>query len=273
VSENKKLEELLQQMSNDLKELKQNRKEQSQSTGSNTSSEPPKPAHTHHSANVDFSCPDCQKEYDEKVSAEAVKTYKLKKLKEVKEMRSPELCEDCGEIYDEEKKKIAPAATNTSEPEPAEAEIIKPEPAEPKPETPIPLTPEQRIEMLEAKLAANEKQVENAFGKLVERLTPVIQLSDKLAQAQEQAKNSPQQPQQGAAGLGGSIGQFLPMIMQALSGGGGSALGDELTKKVMDAGLSQMFAGTELLKALQRKMLLDMGSKQIEDSLGKAAAP
>lgn len=53
----------------------------------------PKPEHKH-SANVEFDCPDCKKEYDGSV----IKGYREK----LKSMEHPTICKDCGEIVEEE---------------------------------------------------------------------------------------------------------------------------------------------------------------------------
>lgn len=132
------------------------------------------------------------------------------------------------------------------------------------PEEQIQLTPEQRIERLEA-----------FFSKLVDRITPMIELSDQIRQRQQQAEQKQQEggakPQTGNANLMAGAGQILPLIMQMMGGGGSNPLGDELTKKVIDAGLQQMFAGTELLKAMQTKMLADMGAKAVKESFDSKA--
>lgn len=64
-----------------------------------------KPPHKH-SPEVQFDCPDCQKEYDAQVSAKAVSDFK----KKIKGMKQPTLCEgeNCEEIYDAEEKEECP---------------------------------------------------------------------------------------------------------------------------------------------------------------------
>lgn len=84
---------------------------------------------------------------------------------------------------------------------------------------------------------------------------------------QEAAKQRAQQPvpsgvPQGADPLGGLGG--LMQILPALLGSGGSGLEGEITKKIIEAGMNQMFAGTRLLEAMQTKMLANMGAKEVE---------
>jgi hypothetical protein len=67
----------------------------------------------------------------------------------------------------------------------------------------------------------------------------------------------------------GALGQMAPAILQAISGGGGGGLSDEIMKKVVDAGISQMFAGTKLLETIQQKILADMGAKAVTEALPK----
>jgi Fe2+ or Zn2+ uptake regulation protein len=94
MSENKKdpLQEILTSIDSRLKALENPKKEPSPSTEKPISFKP----HTH-SANVEFDCPDCQKEYDSKVSSAAIADYK-KKLKD----GALVICQDCGEIVDKE---------------------------------------------------------------------------------------------------------------------------------------------------------------------------
>lgn len=102
------------------------------------------------------------------------------------------------------------------------------------------------------------------------QLGPLIQLSQQVAEQQKLAQENPQAAQGQKGGNLAGMGQVIPFLMQLMgAGGGSSALGDELTKKVIDAGLEQMFAGTALLKAMQTKMLADMGAKAIKDSFEK----
>ena len=76
-------------------------------TPQKTSTDPP---HTH-SANVDFSCPDCQKAYDAEVTAKALSAQTEK----IKNMYYPEVCEDCGEVFDAEKKDECPTCHGDAE--------------------------------------------------------------------------------------------------------------------------------------------------------------
>lgn len=97
----KKLEDLLTEMNNRLKELAAASKSApSQSTGSPTPSK-----HEHqHSANVQFDCPDCQKAYDADVKAKALNAEREKR----KQFKDVEFCEDCGEVYDGEETEECP---------------------------------------------------------------------------------------------------------------------------------------------------------------------
>lgn len=105
MSEPKKLEDLLQEMSNQLKDLQKWKKEQSQSTEKPTSSkqEPETaPSHSIHSANVKFDCPECEKAYVasviEKAKPEILKAEHQAHLK----LESPVMCKNCGEIVERE---------------------------------------------------------------------------------------------------------------------------------------------------------------------------
>lgn len=109
MSETKKLEELLQEMSNRLQNIEKKQSDQLQSTASPTNSkttETPK-VHEHTLTDV-FDCPDCGDKY----LAEAKKRLAPKILEEqrnkIKSMKHPALCEDCGEIVDTEENEECP---------------------------------------------------------------------------------------------------------------------------------------------------------------------
>lgn len=125
--------------------------------------------------------------------------------------------------------------------------------------SPKALTMKQRLEQLESYTVQNFQRIGEFLTKL-EPLTKAIEASTSQQAAPSQGGNS-------SVGLG-SILQFLPQIL----GGGGSSnqLGDDLTKKVLDAGLDQMFAGTQLLKAIQTKMMTEMGVKAVTQTLTSA---
>ena len=110
--------------------------------------------------------------------------------------------------------------------------------------------------------------IDNIPAKTIE----VLKAQAEQARAEYAAKAQAQAPAAGAPAQGGgmmeSLGQFLPAILQMAGGGSGGYEG-EITKKVMEAGLNQMFAGTRLLEAMQTKMLANMGAKVVEDMIPK----
>lgn len=96
LTEKKKMSEILQeQLASQQKEIASLK---TQLEKLSTTSTPEKYDHEH-SANVKFSCPDCQKAYDAEVSKKVLADKRAK----IKSMKNPQLCEDCGEIYDAEK--------------------------------------------------------------------------------------------------------------------------------------------------------------------------
>jgi hypothetical protein len=127
------------------------------------------------------------------------------------------------------KKTVQPVTdTEIKAPEAEQAEVIKPEPAQPKPEPPI------TLEMVAERQVAFEKEVENGLNSLIERLTPMIQLSDRLAQQQKEQSN-PEAPSQANMG---SISQLLPLLTNILGGGGGG--GDAFQKMAMDSMMEEI---------------------------------
>jgi hypothetical protein len=81
---------------------------------------------------------------------------------------------------------------------------------------------------------------------------------------------SPSAPS-GSSGMGSLLSMAPDLIKQFLgTGSGNTTLGDELTRKVIDAGLEQMTMGTQLLKTIQSKMMSELGSKAVAEVIGKA---
>lgn len=91
-------------------------------------------------------------------------------------------------------------------------------------------------------------------------LKPLIKLSKQAAQAQ--AAPSGQAPTGALGGL-----QALAPFLQMFSGGGGNALGDEVTKQIIQSGLNQMNAGTKLLEAIQTRIMAKVGAKAVEEAM------
>jgi len=128
------------------------------------------------------------------------------------------------------------------------------------------VTTEQRLERIEALITEHEsnfRQVETAF----QQLTPLIQLSQQIAEKQKQAAENPQAAQ---ARGGIAVADLLGIAKELGLGGGGNPLGDKLTEQVVEAGLKQMFAGTRLLETMQDKFLSEWGAKTVKDTLAKA---
>lgn len=171
---------------------------------------------------------------------------------------------------------MEPKPKKSSEPAPesveeAEQQTVKEEVAEAEAEAvqevAEPLTQDQRIQRLElmmGRVAKNFQQVEEYLVKF----KPLLSVAEQFEQKQQ--AGDAKQPT-GNAGLMAGAGQILPLIMQMMGNSGANPLGDELTKKVMEAGLEQMFAGTQLLKAMQTKMLADMGAKVVKQSFDSEA--
>jgi hypothetical protein len=91
------LQEILTSINNRLGALEAS-KEKSSSTESSTSSKPP---HTH-SANVEFDCPECQKEYDKAVVEKARPDILQEYREKIKSLNEPVICENCGEVVEKE---------------------------------------------------------------------------------------------------------------------------------------------------------------------------
>lgn len=104
------LQEILTAIDNRLKKL-ESPPEHSHSTEKPTSSKPP---HVH-SPNVAFDCPDCQKAYDEEVVAKATPQILADRRAKIKSMKNPNLCEDCGEIFDGEEEDDCPTCHGKTE--------------------------------------------------------------------------------------------------------------------------------------------------------------
>lgn len=162
---------------------------------------------------------------------------------------------------------------------PVDAEVLEPDKPKPAPEPPVKLKPDQRLALLEAQMQQADQNFKQ-IGTFLTEMEPLLKLSKQLAERQkaaEQAGVQPvgQQPQQGggAGGLMANAGQFMPFLMQMLQGGGGTPIADELMKKVMNAGIEQMFMGTELMRAMQRKFMSEWGSVEVKKSLAKAESP
>lgn len=79
---------------------------------------------------------------------------------------------------------------------------------------------------------------------------------------QERGQNNTNANPQGSANVG-QLMQFLPQLLGLGGRESSNPLGDEITKKVLAAGLDQMFAGTELLKAMQKRLMTEMGVKTV----------
>lgn len=119
-----------------------------------------------------------------------------------------------------------PIKSESKQAEPVEPEVIEPtteKPEQQPPEPQIKLTPEQRIEKLETDVTA-------AFKALIDRLGPIIQLSDQLAQRQaQQGQGQPQGAPAAAVAGGGDLMQLV-QLFNALSGGAGG--GDDPFKQM-----------------------------------------
>lgn len=162
------------------------------------------------------------------------------------------------------KKKTAQAAKDTDIKTIEEARDHLPEVDDNSPAVPVetkPPTTEQRLALIERQLT----QADQNFKTISEFLTKIEPLAG-LAQQLQERQNQPTTQETPATPAGlpkgfdiGSILQVLGPILGQVQGS--SPLGDELMKKVIEAGLSQMTAGTQLLGAVQKKILMDMGTK------------
>jgi hypothetical protein len=121
-------------------------------------------------------------------------------------------------------------------------------------------------------------------GSVEERLNVIIAAIPNLpaktiellkAEAQKQREEMAQRAQATAvnpSGLGGdalgTIGTIAQLAKEmGIVGGGSNPLGDEITKKVIEAGLNQMTAGTRLLEAMQTQMLSKMGAQIVQQTV------
>jgi hypothetical protein len=117
---------------------------------------------------------------------------------------------------------------------------------------------------VEQKLVIAEKNFQK-IGEFLTRMEPLVKLSEQVKQQQATGATAPVQ-----ASGGFDLMRILEAITKFTGGGGGSnPLGDEITKKVIEAGLSQMFAGTKLLETIQTKMMADMGAKMVTEAANK----
>ena len=116
------------------------------------------------------------------------------------------------------------------------------------------------METVEARLQVADKNFQQ-ISEFLTKMEPLIQLSQQVQQQQTSGGSVAAPVPGGAGNILGLISQFAPLL-----GGGSNPLGDELTKKVLDAGLDQMFAGTQLLKAMQQKIMMEMGVKAVMDA-------
>lgn len=123
---------------------------------------------------------------------------------------------------------------------------------------------------VEDRLSANNKLLSQIVEAIPNLPTATIQLLRAEAEKQR-AEVMAQRTQQAAPTAAQSQGTpdvmsiLLPEMMKALGGAQASGgLEGEITKKVIEAGLNQMFAGTRLLEAMQTKMLANMGAKEVE---------
>ena len=178
------------------------------------------------------------------------------------------------------KQTSAPAATEKApiEPERASAEVPS-APVVPEAAAPIQIPPKVLAQAkalgvdlkqivdwaqnVETRLQAADQNFLK-IGSFLERMEPLVKLGEQIQQRQTQ----PQAPAGPPAAGGFDIASLLQMA-PALLGGGSSGIGDEITKKIIDAGLDQMFAGTELLKAMQRKLMTEMGVKTVMEAVAK----
>lgn len=104
----------------------------------------------------------------------------------------------------------------------------------------------------------------NSVGASMEQLAPLIQVSQQLAQRQAQ-------PQSETPSSTGGIANTLPSLLQllpSLLGSNSNPISDVLQQKIIESGIEQMTAGTTLLKAMQRKILSDMGAKMAVEMTG-----
>lgn len=154
------------------------------------------------------------------------------------------------------KKNVQPVIQETQK----KSEPKQPEVVEPKPQ----LTDSQRIEMLEKRLANNEKEIENAFGQLVNRLTPVIKLADNIGKAEEAKKSGVQPVSQGANPLS-SIQQLAPILQMF-----GGATSNPMQEKINE--LSARLLEKAFEKIAQPSKFEQFFEEEIAKSKAKAMA-
>ncbi len=108
------------------------------------------------------------------------------------------------------------------------------------------------------------KQIETTLPETIKKkMTESIQEAQQKQVQAMQAAPPPADP--GAGAEAGDIATFGRVIEKAL-GGGSNPMQEEMMKKVWDAGLDSMFAGTTLIKTINQKILSNMGAKIIEDA-------
>lgn len=196
------------------------------------------------------------------------------------------------------KNKIAPPATNEPEPKPecppspatTEDKQAAEEINEAKPE-PFQLIPSFKIsskakgmaktvgidlssvEQMAPRINDWAASVEQRMNAILEAIPQLPAETIKALRAEAEKQRSQIQQQQTAQpaadpSTGFNIGSLMQLLPQVLgSGSGGNALNEEIQKKIVEAGLQQMFAGTELLKAMQTKMLANMGAEVVQKAM------
>lgn len=136
----------------------------------------------------------------------------------------------------------------------AEYELVQPK---------IP-SPEDRLLSLELGM----KQAENNFKTISEFLTklePLIAVSQQL----EAQKTASQASGATAPGLPG--GDVLTTILKEAfsSKQASNPLMDQLQSKILEYGMEQMTAGSELLRTMNKKLLSELGAKVVTDTVTK----
>jgi hypothetical protein len=159
---------------------------------------------------------------------------------------------DAAMFMTEKKKKLAlpaekpiePASPATEEDKQVAQEIVEAKP----------LTVKEEIALIKHELAQADENFKTING-FLGKMEPLIKLSEQLAARQNQTPTAGE-PQAGSFNAG-SLLQLIPQLLG--SGGGSNPIGEEITKKIVDAGLDSMFSGQRFLKAVQDKMLQNMG--------------
>lgn len=153
------------------------------------------------------------------------------------------------------KKKIAPVVKDTDIKEPEQpTETDTPAvPVETKP-----LTVEDKVNLLiEAQKISDQNF--KTISEFMTKIEPLVGVAQQI-QEQKQMQEANPQPQKapgplGGVDLGGVLSVLGPILGQANAS---NPIGDELMKKVLEAGLSQMTAGTQLLDAPLNLILLEV---------------